>query len=62
MQSELHGETRAPSYLRGRLLHRSVALTLASLAACLSIETGRCDGKTSTDSAPNIILVFVDDK
>ena len=36
-------------------------LLLASLAVCLSIDTGRCEGKPKNGRAPNIVFILVDD-
>jgi len=61
MQLTFSRGVHAPSHPLGSLRHRTATLVLTSLAACLSIEAGKCEGRPKSDRVPNIVLILADD-
>ena len=49
------------SHLRGRLFYRLTVISLTAIILCLPLAVGKCTEKSSSVSAPNIVLVLIDD-
>ena len=54
-------EERHPSYARWNSLQRVAALLIVSLALLFSTNPVHCQEKSHSSSAPNIVMIFVDD-
>ncbi len=61
MQLKTHRAGETPSRLPGSLLHRIATLTLTLLTPYLSIAPIKCEGRETSGSVPNIVLILADD-
>ncbi len=59
MQFKFRRAARAPSHLPGSWLHKIAVLAL--LGPCLALASRECEGKTTRERGPNVVLFFADD-